>query len=335
MHFLCLALVLLSNLLMVAQTKQIADLEQLGGEVDCIGFSTDGRFFFTGSLESYVTVWTTANWTMVKEITPAPPPSAAPNEHQDEFRELAACAVEPKQPSVLIASGGDSLAVYSLLDGHELQVRHVDVNYRALSVSADGEEVAVGTGKQISTYSFSDWRKRSELDVHGMVGTLRYAPRGHLLAVAIERTGVQLWNTRTKSLVRAFSRSGNSAQMNFSPDGRMLAVAVWGGGQQTGVKVWEVSSGKEVAWLAAPTPNAHQNDVWAVAFSPDGRYIVSGDTNGNVTLWNTATWKTCAHLGTTGLYELEVSLDGRWLASGGGHRDAYIWDFRQLAENCR
>jgi len=81
--------------------------------------------------------------------------------------------------------------------------------------------------------------------------------------------------------------------------------------------------------------NAHQNDVWAVAFSPDGRYIVSGDTNGNVTLWNTATWKTCAHLGTTGLYELEVSLDGRWLASGGGHRDAYIWDFRQLAENCR
>jgi WD40 repeat protein len=325
----------LSSVVAVAQLKPVMRLEQTGGEVTCIDFSADGRFFFSGSLDTYVTVWKTINWTKAAEITPAPPPTSSGGEHQDDFRGLSACAVEPDVDRVLIASGGDSVATYSLQDGHQYTDRNLNVNYRALAVSADGQEVAVGSGTQLVLYSAAEWRRMGTIALRGVVGTLRYAPKGRLLAVAIEHGGVQLWDTRRKALVRTLSDTGDSAQINFSPDGRTLAAAVWGVGQQTGVKVWDVSTGKQLTWLAAAKLDLkHKNDVWAVAFSPDGKSLVSGDTNGNVTVWNTADWESCSQLTTSGLYEVAVSPDGRWLASGGGDRDAFVWDLQELTKNC-
>ncbi len=329
------AAILLSSVVAVAQLKPLTSLEQAGGEVTCIDFSADGRFFFSGSLDSYITVWSTTNWAKAEEIPPAPPPISPAGEHQAEFRGLAACAVVPNGDSVLIASGDDSLATYSLQDRHQYTDRNLNVNYRALAVSADGQEVAVGNGTELVLYSLSEWRKVGTVALRGSVGTVRYAPTGRLLAAAIERGGVQLWDTRKKALVRTLSDTGNSGQIRFSPDGRLVAVAVWGAGHRTGVKVWNVSTGQQVAWLTATNLRLkHKNDVWAVAFSPDGTSLISGDTNGNVVVWSTANWQSCYQLTTAGLYELAVSPDGRWLASGGGDTDAFIWDLQQLTKNC-
>lgn len=335
MRMFYVAALVFASLVAVAQLKPVARLGQAGGEVTCLDFSADGRFFFSASLDTYVTVWKTTNWRKAKEITPAPPPTSPGGEHQDEFRGLAACAVEPNGDRVLIASGGDSVATYSLQDGHKYTDRNVKVNDRALAVSADGQEVAVGSGTQLVLYSAAEWSRMGTIALRGVVGTLRYAPRGQLLAVAIERSGVQLWDTRRKALVRTLSDTGNSAQISFSPDGRTLAAAVWGDGQQTGVKVWDVSTGQQRAWLAATKLEPkNKNDVWAVAFGSDGKSLVSGDTKGNVTVWNTVNWESCSQLTTSGLYEVAVSPDGRWLASGGGDTDAFIWDLHELTKNC-
>jgi WD40 repeat protein len=165
------AALLLSTVVAVAQLKAVARLEQTGGEVTCIDFSADGRFFFSGSLDSYVTVWKTTNWRKAEEISPAPPPTSPSGEHQDEFRGLAACAVEPNGDRVLIASGGDSIAKYSLQDGHKGTDRNLNVNYRALAVSADGQEVAVGSGTQLVLYSTAQWSRMGT-----MSGRLPLAP---------------------------------------------------------------------------------------------------------------------------------------------------------------
>jgi WD40 repeat protein len=52
----------------------------------------------------------------------------------------------------------------------------------------------------------------------------------------------------------------------FSPDGRLLASEVDGV-----VRVWEVASRREVAVL-----RSHANTIASVAFSPDGRRVVTG-----------------------------------------------------------
>ena len=47
------------------------------------------------------------------------------------------------------------------------------------------------------------------------------------------------------------------------------------------MKVWSVSARKEVASLAG-----HTNDVFSVAFSPDGQHIASGSGDNLVKVWS-------------------------------------------------
>jgi WD40 repeat protein len=159
---------------------------------------------------------------------------------------------------------------------------------------------------------------------------LRYAPKGTLLAVAIQRGGIQLWDTQTQHPVRILSRDGNSHQISFGPDGRWLAAGVWGVNKPTDVQVWDVATGSEVTRL-----KGHKDMVWGAAFSPDGTYLVTGDASGNVILWKVEDWKDCTQLKTSGVYQIAISPDGQWLAAGGGTSEVAVWDLKSLLRSCR
>lgn len=311
------------------QPQPLASLTGQGGEVTCLGFTPDGKALFSGSIDSYITVWTTKDWKHAITIEPAPPPKAEPGEHQDEFRSLTACATAATTNTLRIASGGDSITSYSLPSGKILGNQRSDANDGSLAVSPDDSVVAVGAGSTVSFFAVGDWEKLDAISIRGNASTLRYAPRGRLLAVAIERGGIQLWDTKTGSLVQSWSEDGNSEQISFSPDGRLLAAGVWGTNKPNHVQVWDVATGLRVTSL-----DGHKDTVWGVAFSPDGKYLVSGDTSGLIRLWRVADWKSCAQVKASGVYQVAISPNGRWLAAGGGTLDVAIWDFRTLLRSC-
>jgi WD40 repeat protein len=68
----------------------------------------------------------------------------------------------------------------------------------------------------------------------------------------------------------------------FSPDGRILAVAVAGKSDASGeIKLWDARTGQELASL--------QDDkvVLSVTFSPDGKILASANKDGTIKLWAT------------------------------------------------
>jgi WD40 repeat protein len=87
------------------------------------------------------------------------------------------------------------------------------------------------------------------------------------------------------------------------------------------------------AVLAAPEPPArlgHDAAVYAVAFSPDGRSLLTASDDGLVRVWDTQTRKEKrrfkAHEG--GALALSLSSGGRTLATGGRDKTVRVWDLK-------
>lgn len=126
----------------------------------------------------------------------------------------------------------------------------------------------------------------------------------------------------------------------YSPDGSLLAggskltsAGKFYSGQHLGgeVWVWDARTG-DVRWFDRTT---HSDIVYAVAFSPDGKQLVSGGIDGLIRIWNPETGnlqRTLFGVARGGVSSLAFSPDGSILASGadGGEEGGIvrIWDFK-------
>jgi WD40 repeat protein len=72
----------------------------------------------------------------------------------------------------------------------------------------------------------------------------------------------------------------------------------------------------------------HKRDVFSVAFSPDGKTIVSGSSDGTVRVWNAATGaeqhKMTGHKDT--VFSVAFSPNGKTIVSGSQDHTVRVWD---------
>jgi WD40 repeat protein len=98
------------------------------------------------------------------------------------------------------------------------------------------------------------------------------------------------------------------------------------------VKVWDARTGQRE--FAIERENA-LGAYHAVTFSPNGRYLVTGKTDGAVQVWDGQTGKLVRTLGT---HKREIravifSRDGKHLATASGGGELKLWDATRLTEN--
>ena len=107
---------------------------------------------------------------------------------------------------------------------------------------------------------------------------LGFAPDGEWIAAG-GYTGLVLWNTSTherRVLPEVHGRGIMS--LAFSPDGKLAATA-----SPTGIRIWDLASGEE---LKGPLDGHESNVVAALAFTPDGRHLISGGFDRQICVWN-------------------------------------------------
>ena len=91
---------------------------------------------------------------------------------------------------------------------------------------------------------------------------------------------------------------------------------------------WSAAQALQLAGDGGYVLSGHDRRVRAVAFSPDGTWLASGDAGGAIRTWSAVDGSRGTTLtGHTGAVNaLAISPDGAWLASASGDRTVRLWD---------
>ena len=152
------------------------------------------------------------------------------------------------------------------------------------------------------------------------VNSIAFSTDGQLLASGGDDYTFKVWDVSRQREIESFQHiTGNSISqikaVTFSPNGQRLATA------GVHVKLWDTRNWEEITTLR------HDEWVWAVAFSADGKLLATGDANGQVNVWNLQSRQLIAQrqADSNAIYAVRFSPNNQILAGAGYQGQIKLW----------
>ena len=223
---------------------------------------------------------------------------------------------------LLVRKADDNITLLSLGSGDETLL--TKGQYESGSLSADGTLAVLSKGSnEVEVWRLAKQNREAMKTLPTNLPVrngLTLSNDGQLIAAAEgsyrdgegHRTVIEIWNTTDENPIQVLDTGEILGIWNvlFSPDATMVAVDTQKNAQ-SGIRVWEVGTGRQR--LAKSGFEAYWTR--ALAFSPSGEYLVSGDEASHLRVWDIAKgesviWETYP----TGIQSLAFSPNGDYLA---------------------
>ena len=206
---------------------------------------------------------------------------------------LGAARLEPRSdPMVHVcdASSGKNLDVWKVGEGKVTALSWSKDN-RFLVIAAEDNTVrTIDThdGKQTTQVEVPHERvKKGEVISDHLHQALLLPDRERAITCTLFGNSIHRWDIKRGAQIWTLTTPGMN-DIALSPDERVLASAWFNfERQQSGLALWEVATRKPLLELSTPT-----DQVYSIAFSPDGRRIITGLETGSALVWDvSAAWQ--------------------------------------------
>jgi WD40 repeat protein len=297
---------------------------QLGGSVGWLAVTPDNRHIVSRSGAHSLKLWDMASGREIKTF----------GRHKEAVNGLA---LSPDGRSVISASGKSpnqdtSLALWNIETGRKVRDIRTHYEVRALAFTPDGKSIITGSSgsawedsyKSMALWDVATGREVRKFGDSSQVNALAVTFDGRFV-VANSGWKLKLWDIATGREVRTFQGEHTSilTAIAVSPNGLYAVSGSW----DKTLKLWDIATGREIRAM-----KGHKEKILSVAFSPDGRYILSGPGSYDdvACLWSADSGRLIRTFDVpenqmTDIPSLAVTPDGKHAVMGTGN-GIFVWD---------